>query len=83
MALDCSPDPSNSSELLSRHASWPRYMTGESNMWPLEYKQGFSKFEQCHLVFDPMVTNIQTWPRNHQNKLSDQFPGYSDQNSSH
>jgi hypothetical protein len=29
--------------------------------------------------FWPQVTYIPTWPRNYQNKLSDQFQGYSDQ----
>jgi hypothetical protein len=33
-------------------------------------------------LFFTQVTHIQTWPRNHQNKLSDQLPGYLDQNSS-
>jgi hypothetical protein len=41
MALDRSPDPSNSSEQLSRQAFWPDFMTGESKMWPHECLQSF------------------------------------------
>jgi hypothetical protein len=36
MALDRSPDPSNSPEQLPRQAFWPSFMTGKSKMWPLE-----------------------------------------------
>jgi hypothetical protein len=33
MALDRSPDLSNSSKQLPRQAFWPSLMTGESKMW--------------------------------------------------
>jgi hypothetical protein len=36
MALDRSPDPSNSSEQLHWQAFWPSFITGESKMWPPE-----------------------------------------------
>jgi hypothetical protein len=36
MALDRSPDLSNSSKQLPRQAFWPSLMTGESKMWPLQ-----------------------------------------------
>jgi hypothetical protein len=53
MALDRSPDPSNSSEQLTRQAFWPSFMTGESKMWPLECLLGLSIVEQWDLVFYP------------------------------
>jgi hypothetical protein len=68
MVLNRSPDPSNSSEQLLRQASWPSLMTIEIKMWPLECSQGFSLFGQSVVVIGPR------WPRNHQNKLADQFP---------
>jgi hypothetical protein len=82
MVLDHSPDPSNSSEQLPRsnltmfHDRWVKNVTHRvitriihiSWVWP---------------SFWPKVTHTITWPWNYHNKLSDQFPEYLDQNSSH
>jgi hypothetical protein len=82
MALDRSPQPSNSSEQLPRQASWPSFMTIESKMWPPVFTRLFNIWVVWP-SFWPKVNHIRTWPRNHQNKLLDEFQGYFDQNSSH
>jgi hypothetical protein len=73
---------SNSSNQLTRQASWPSLMRIESQC---KYKSINNGFPYLGIVtyFWPQVIHNQTWPTNHQNNLPDQFQGYLDQNSSH
>jgi hypothetical protein len=43
----------------------------------------FFYFKLLWPSFWPDMTNLSTWPRNHQNNLPDKFPKYLNQNCSH